>query len=441
MASKVKKARRQWRSNRRQCIDLIQAAIFNTNTGRATTAWTNCMIDLDVVNSIEDPNVRLGNADMMHGGEEVVEMLDQLVTRRSLAQSNLRCHSIMLSTENAGLQDFCTVKFPGYKIITSVQNTGKLGALLPQQQRNDMGDFMIGDPLALCLHLADEEVTILVAVKGCEDEITWPLDKCKMKVWPNDSTCLTITHRRNMGVAKVSSHVDLKFQSVMDQRRFCGLVAGVMEHKWHLPPVVRVRDEKYIPLSIWVGTFNQGSMPPPDKLAPWLPRSGYDIVVVGYQGCQEDEWVEHLMQNLGDEMFPIAASHEAGIKTFAAVHKKHVHAITFVETSSRGTGVGGVGYNKGAVSLKFTIYGTRLAFVNCHLAAHQDQIESRISDIKDITGNTEFGMHYADIDFTNRNNCFWFGDLNFRLEGERDEILEKIQEEDWAGLCVCPYAS
>ncbi len=399
------------------------------------------MMQLDVLDSVEDPNLRLGNADMMHGSEDLGEMLNKLVTMRSLAQSNLRCHSILLSIENVGLEDFCTVKFPGYKIITSVQNTGKLGALLPQQQRNDMGDFMIGDPVALCLHLVEEEVTVIVRVKGLEEEITWPLEKCKMKVWPNDSTCLTITYRRNMGVVKHSSHADVKFQSVMDQRRFCGLVAGVMEHKWHLPPVVRVRDEKYIPLSLWVGTFNQGSMEPPEQLAPWLPTSGYDIIVVGYQGCQEDEWVEHLMQNLGDDMFPIAAEHAAGIKTFAAVHKKHVHAITYVEAEAEGTGIAHLGYNKGAVSISFCIYGTRLCFVNCHLAAHQDQIERRISDIAEIVGNTEFGMHYADIDFTNRHNCFFFGDMNFRLEGEREEILERIQEEDWEALCVSPHVA
>jgi hypothetical protein len=293
---------------------------------------------------------------------------------------------------------------------------------------------MVGDPVALCLHLVEEDITVIVRVTGDEEEYTWPLDKCKLKVWPNDSTCLTITYRRNMGVVKHSSHTDIKFMSVMDQRRFCGLVAGVMEHKWHLPPVVRVRDEKYVPLSIWVGTFNQGSMEPPEQLAPWLPRSGYDVVVVGYQGCQEDEWIEHLRANMSDDMFPIAANHAAGIKTFVAVHKKHVHAVTYVEAEAEGTGIAHVGYNKGACSVSFCLYGTRLAFINCHLAAHHDQLERRISDIVEIVGNTEFGMHYADIDFTNRHNTFFFGDMNFRLEGEREEILEKVQEEDWEGL-------
>jgi hypothetical protein len=50
-------------------------------------------------------------------------------------------------------------------------------------------------------------------------------------------------------------------------------------------------------------------------------------------------------------------------------------------------------------------------------------------------------MHYADIDFTNRHNCFFFGDMNFRLEGEREEILERIQEEDWEALCVSPHVA
>ena len=105
-----------------------------------------------------------------------------------------------------------------------------------------------------------------------------------------------------------------------------------------------MRDEKYIPLSLWVGTFNQGAMQPPERLGPWLPLDGYDIVVVGYQQCQEEDWVEHLRANMSDDMFPIAANHAAGIKTLVAVHRKHVHAVTYVETEAEGTGIAHLGY-------------------------------------------------------------------------------------------------
>lgn len=157
-----KKTRRQWRSNRRQCVDLIQAAVYNDHTVRVQTAWVNCLLEVDLYQSVEDPNLRLGNADMMHAaGEEMSDEFHKMVSKRSLEQSNLRCGSLMLSTENGGLEDFCTVRFPAWKLITGVQNTGKMGAMLPQQQRNDMGDFMVGDPLALCLHLVEEDVTVM----------------------------------------------------------------------------------------------------------------------------------------------------------------------------------------------------------------------------------------------------------------------------------------
>lgn len=50
--------------------------------------------------------------------------------------------------------------------------------------------------------------------------------------------------------------------------------------------VIRAKDEDYIPLSIYVGSWNMGNQPPPPKLSPWLPREGYDIVAVGVQNCQ-----------------------------------------------------------------------------------------------------------------------------------------------------------
>ena len=78
-----KKTRRQWRSNRRQCIDLIQAAIYNDQTGRAQTMWGNCLMNLDLIDSVEDPNLRLGNADMMHAGDELDALFHELVAKRS----------------------------------------------------------------------------------------------------------------------------------------------------------------------------------------------------------------------------------------------------------------------------------------------------------------------------------------------------------------------
>lgn len=73
------------------------------------------------------------------------------------------------------------------------------------------------------------------------------------------------------------------------------------------------------------------------------------------------------------------------------------------------------------------LYGTRIAFVNNHLAAHQERAVRRISDVREIFDGLELGYHSSGTQFSSRFNTFYFGDLNFRLEGSREEILDLIR--------------
>jgi hypothetical protein len=103
----------------------------------------------------------------------------------------------------------------------------------------------------------------------------------------------------------------------------------------------------------------------------------------------------------------------------------HVHSVS---TTSVGTGLMGYMGNKGAVSSRLILgETTRLVFVNCHLAAGADKaaLERRNWDAAKIASQTRFepladalsasqgtGEKLGDEDF-----AFWFGDLNYRLEG------------------------
>ena len=113
-------------------------------------------------------------------------------------------------------------------------------------------------------------------------------------------------------IAKTSFHLDVKFMSVDDQRRFVNVYNGALAHVRHMPPVVRTRDEQHIPLSIWVGTYNLSNNKPPDELQPWLQTSGDDIVALAYQELQEfDEDIGDLADCQGVlRWLPIARLHE-----------------------------------------------------------------------------------------------------------------------------------
>ncbi|KAF2999445.1 hypothetical protein E8E13_007812 [Curvularia kusanoi] len=99
-----------------------------------------------------------------------------------------------------------------------------------------------------------------------------------------------------------------------------------------------------------------------------------------------------------------------------------------VSTTSVGTGLMGYMANKGAVTARIVLgETTRLVFVNSHLGAGADKasLERRIWDVAQITQRTRFAP-IVDAMGTSQNQgeglgdeefAFWFGDLNFRIEG------------------------
>ncbi|KAL4967538.1 phosphatase family protein [Aspergillus stella-maris] len=102
-------------------------------------------------------------------------------------------------------------------------------------------------------------------------------------------------------------------------------------------------------------------------------------------------------------------------------------SISAVSSTSVGTGLLGYMGNKGAVATRLLLGETTcIVFVNCHLAAGSDKtsLDRRNWDASQIIGRTRFDP--VDLDFSLRDipsesigdedYCFWFGDLNYRLE-------------------------
>ncbi|TKA66537.1 hypothetical protein B0A49_07482 [Cryomyces minteri] len=111
--------------------------------------------------------------------------------------------------------------------------------------------------------------------------------------------------------------------------------------------------------------------------------------------------------------------------------------VNSVSTTSVGTGVMGYMGNKGAVTARLVLgETTRLVFINSHLAAGVDKgaLERRNWDSSQIVSRTKFdpivdsmgatqtsGEVVGDEDF-----AFWFGDLNYRLEGIPGEDVRRL---------------
>ena len=108
-----------------------------------------------------------------------------------------------------------------------------------------------------------------------------------------------------------------------------------------------------------------------------------------------------------------------------------------ISTTSVGTGLMGYMANKGAVTARIVLgETTRLVFINSHLGAGADKaaLERRVWDVAQVTQRTRFapimdsmgssqnqGEGLGDEEF-----AFWFGDLNFRIEGMPGDDVRRL---------------
>ncbi|NWY56740.1 SHIP2 phosphatase, partial [Chionis minor] len=208
-------------------------------------------------------------------------------------------------------------------------------------------------------------------------------------------------------------------------------------------------------ISVYVGTWNMGSTPPPRSLASWLTSRGlgrtqdettacipHDIYVIGTQenSLGDREWVEFLRASLKTLMAidyrVVALQCLWSIKIVVLVKPEHERRISHVHTSSVKTGIANTLGNKGAVGVSFLFNGTSFGFINCHLASGSEKTHRRNQNYSDILRSLVLGdKRLSAFDLTLRfTHLFWFGDLNYRLDMDVQDILAHVTKKEFEAL-------
>uniref|UniRef100_A0A8B9F6Y4 phosphatidylinositol-3,4,5-trisphosphate 5-phosphatase n=1 Tax=Amazona collaria TaxID=241587 RepID=A0A8B9F6Y4_9PSIT len=208
-------------------------------------------------------------------------------------------------------------------------------------------------------------------------------------------------------------------------------------------------------ISVYVGTWNMGSTPPPRSIASWLTSKGlgrtqdettacipHDIYVIGTQenSLGDREWVEFLRASLKTLMAidyrVVALQCLWSIKIVVLVKPEHERRISHVHTSSVKTGIANTLGNKGAVGVSFLFNGTSFGFVNCHLASGSEKTHRRNQNYSDILHSLVLGdKRLGGFDLTLRfTHLFWFGDLNYRLDMDVQDTLAHISKKEFEAL-------
>uniref|UniRef100_A0A8D0QB98 Phosphatidylinositol 3,4,5-trisphosphate 5-phosphatase 2 n=1 Tax=Sus scrofa TaxID=9823 RepID=A0A8D0QB98_PIG len=240
---------------------------------------------------------------------------------------------------------------------------------------------------------------------------------------------------------------DFIFVSARKREAFCQLLQ-LMKNK-------HSKQDEPDMISVFIGTWNMGSVPPPRNVTSWFTSKGlgktldevtvtipHDIYVFGTQenSVGDREWLDLLRGGLKEltdlDYRPIAMQSLWNIKVAVLVKPEHENRISHVSTSSVKTGIANTLGNKGAVGVSFMFNGTSFGFVNCHLTSGNEKTARRNQNYLDILrllslGDRQLGAFDISLRFT---HLFWFGDLNYRLDMDIQEILNYISRKEFEPL-------
>lgn len=139
------------------------------------------------------------------------------------------------------------------------------------------------------------------------------------------------------------------------------------------------------------------------------------------------KWRKALTDALPPGYEVVAEQQLSGLLLFICASPTVIPTLSNVSTVSVGTGIMGYLGNKGAVTTRLVLGDTtRIVFVNSHLASGSDptHLERRCWDVSQILQRTHFDpINWAGVmedgqeGIGDEDFAFWFGDLNFRLDG------------------------
>ncbi|XP_078403710.1 phosphatidylinositol 3,4,5-trisphosphate 5-phosphatase 2A-like isoform X1 [Cetorhinus maximus] len=281
------------------------------------------------------------------------------------------------------------------------------------------------------------------AIGSPEESISYDKILQLVKYQSTPNTLQIVTDKEN----QKNQLRDFIFENARKREAFCQLLQ-LMKNRHSQ------QDEPDM-ISIFIGSWNMGAANPPKSIASWLMSKGlgrtrdettatipHDIYVIGTQenSLGDKEWVDFLRAGIKDVTeldFKVVATQSLwSIKIAVLIKPNHENRVSHVNMSSVKTGIANTFGNKGAVGVSFLFNGTSLGFVNCHLTSGSEKVLRRNQNYLDILrllslGDKQLSSFDIALRFT---HIFWFGDLNYRLDMDIQDILNYISKKEFEPL-------
>lgn len=214
-----------------------------------------------------------------------------------------------------------------------------------------------------------------------------------------------------------------------------------------MPPNGNVGSKMLKDFRVYILTWNVACRGPMEDLRsalglepPVIPEALPDLYAIGFQEVSarpqhllsqaffEEPWIQAARNALHKYSYvKVKDIRLQGLVLAIFCKFEHLIHVRGMQATYTRTGLGGVWGNKGAVSVRLSIYSCSMCFVNSHLAAHESETLQRINEYNIIIEKQKF----EDTEATNiltHDYSFWFGDLNFRVDDcTMEEMKESIQ--------------
>ncbi|KAK9703007.1 Inositol-1,4,5-trisphosphate 5-phosphatase 1 [Basidiobolus ranarum] len=115
------------------------------------------------------------------------------------------------------------------------------------------------------------------------------------------------------------------------------------------------------------------------------------------------------------------------------VRQDNISKIRNIQVSTKKTGLKGMAGNKGGIGIRFDFDDTSICLVTAHLAAGSSNFQERNEDYATITNGIRFAKGRS-ID--NHDYIIWFGDFNYRINLEYDDVMDCIYNKQLSELLM-----
>ena len=128
--------------------------------------------------------------------------------------------------------------------------------------------------------------------------------------------------------------------------------------------------------------------------------------------------------------FTVAGQSLLSIRLIVMVRRKYALSCTNVKMRKVPCGhLGKVG-NKGAVAVAMHVLNSRFCFATAHLAAHDEKYAERNADVQNIMAGLRSLVPPGMSPLNYYHGFFFFGDLNYRVDMPRDQVLTYLEQGD-----------